>query len=237
MGGSAIPCSRWARCAAGAALLVTALACGQEPAPLPPVPRPPPPPEGRPLAVLTVQGFGEIQIELRPDEAPRTVANFVKLAESNFYDGTTFHRVIPDFVIQGGDPNSRDRDPRNDGEGGPGWTILDEPNGLGHERGALSMANRGPNTGGSQFFLVLRDIPHLNPRHTVFGKVVAGMDVVDRIAAVETDLYGRHGPRNRPLENVVVEHVRIEHREEEDGASGDAPAPGAAGGGQAGPPG
>jgi cyclophilin family peptidyl-prolyl cis-trans isomerase len=168
-------------------------------------------PGGFELTVLQVKDLGEIRIELLHQKAPKTVANFKKLAGESFYDGTTFHRVIPNFMIQGGDPNTKDRDPRNDGRGGPGYTIPDEINDTKHVRGVLSMANTGrPNTAGSQFFILVNDSPHLDGGYTAFGRVVEGMDVADRIVAVERDVYGRHGPRDRPLENVVLESVRIE---------------------------
>ncbi len=119
---------------------------------------------------------GTIELELDPRHAPRTVNNFVFLAKEGFYDGVTFHRVIADFVIQGGDPTGT-------GCGGPGYTFADELKGnpLIHEKGSISMANAGPNTNGSQFFITHSPQPHLNGRHTVFGKVVGGMDVVDAI--------------------------------------------------------
>lgn len=119
---------------------------------------------------------GDITIELFDKEAPNTVANFTKLIKEGFYGGLTFHRVIPGFVAQGGCPNGN-------GTGGPGYTIDDEliGNPHKHERGALSMAHRGPNTGGSQFFIVYEPQPHLDGVHTVFGKVVDGMDIVDAI--------------------------------------------------------
>lgn len=119
---------------------------------------------------------GDITIELFEKEAPGTVANFEKLIKEGFYDGLTFHRVILGFVAQGGCPNGN-------GTGGPGYTIKDEliGNPHKHERGALSMAHRGPNTGGSQFFIVYEPQPHLDGVHTVFGKVIEGMDVVDGI--------------------------------------------------------
>ena len=130
---------------------------------------------------------GTIVAELYDKEAPKTVANFEKLANEHFYDGVKFHRVIPDFVIQGGDPLSRDLPQGNPriGTGGPGYTIPDELKGNPHkhEEGALSMAHAGPNTGGSQFFIVLStpNTRHLNGVHTVFGKVVEGLDVVRQI--------------------------------------------------------
>ncbi len=119
---------------------------------------------------------GTIELELYPQHAPKTVNNFVFLAQEGFYDGVSFHRVISNFVIQGGDPTAT-------GSGGPGYRFGDETAGnpLRHERGAISMANAGPNTNGSQFFITHSPQPHLDGKHTVFGKVVQGMDVVDAI--------------------------------------------------------
>jgi len=119
---------------------------------------------------------GTIGIELYPEHAPKTVNNFVFLAQEGFYDDVTFHRVISDFMIQGGDPTGT-------GSGGPGYQFEDEVlgNPLKHERGVISMANAGPNTNGSQFFITHEPQPHLNGRHTVFGKVVEGLEVVDSI--------------------------------------------------------
>jgi cyclophilin family peptidyl-prolyl cis-trans isomerase len=171
---------------------------------------PEPPLATLPVAVLRVRDFGEIRIALRPDVAPKTVENFRKLATSGFYAGTTFHRVVPGFVIQGGDPNSKDRDPRNDGLGGPGYQIPEEPSGISHRRGVVSMANAGRGTGGSQFFILVSDAQQLDGAHTSFGRVVEGLDVVDAIAATERDQYGRRGPPDRPLKDVVVESVTIE---------------------------
>ncbi len=128
---------------------------------------------------------GDILIELFEDAAPRTVENFLELAEDGFYDGVRFHRVVPDFVVQGGCPHSRvPGDPRA-GTGGPGYTIPCELEGNPHkhEPGSLSMAHRGRDTGGSQFFICLGSQPHLDGEHTVFGKVVDGMDVVKKIEA------------------------------------------------------
>ena len=119
---------------------------------------------------------GPIRVELLPDKAPLTVANFVNLARRGFYDGLNFHRVIPEFMIQGGCPEGS-------GRGGPGYRFEDETdNGVAHERGVLSMANAGPNTNGSQFFITHVATPWLDGRHTVFGKVLEGLDVVDAIA-------------------------------------------------------
>ncbi|MEE2663032.1 MAG: peptidylprolyl isomerase [Myxococcota bacterium] len=168
-------------------------------------------PDGaHPHALIEVAGLGTIEIELYPELAPNTVANFQKLAAQGFYDGTTFHRVIPGFMIQGGDANTRNDDPRDDGAGGPGYTIEDEFSDAPHLRGAVSMANRGaPATGGSQFFIVHADSQHLDRDHSLFGRVVSGMDVVDRIAEVERDIAGRWGPKNRPIESLAMSKVRV----------------------------
>jgi peptidyl-prolyl cis-trans isomerase B (cyclophilin B) len=125
--------------------------------------------------------LGPIEIELFDDAAPKTVANFTKLAGEGYYDDLSFHRVIPDFMIQGGCPNG-------DGRGGPGYTFEDEFNDHKVVRGALAMANAGPNTNGSQFFIVTTDAaPWLDGKHTVFGRVTSGLDVVDAISAVDRD--------------------------------------------------
>ncbi len=119
---------------------------------------------------------GTVQIELQPEKAPLTVANFVNLARRGYYDGLNFHRVIPDFMVQGGCP-------QGSGTGGPGYRFEDEArNGLSHERGVLSMANAGPGTNGSQFFITHVACPWLDGKHTVFGKVLEGLDVVDSVA-------------------------------------------------------
>jgi cyclophilin family peptidyl-prolyl cis-trans isomerase len=201
---------------AAAALLLAG--CGGDERAAPEAPRAPAPNTAairdvpHDVAVLTIRRLGEIRIELLPELAPKTVANFVKLADAGFYDGTQFHRVIPGFMIQGGDPNTRQDDPRKYGKGGPGYTIEDEFNDLSHERGVVSMANTGtPNTGGSQFFILHGDAPHLDGHHAAFGRVVAGMDIVDAITERPRDTYGRYGPRDRPYPDpVVVESVRIE---------------------------
>ena len=124
---------------------------------------------------------GDIVVELYPEHAPKTVNNFVVLARDGFYDGIVFHRVISNFMVQGGDPTGT-------GSGGPGYKFEDEfdNNPLRHERGVLSMANAGPNTNGSQFFITHTPQPHLDNRHTVFGRVVDGMDVVDAIQQGDT---------------------------------------------------
>jgi peptidyl-prolyl cis-trans isomerase B (cyclophilin B) len=140
---------------------------------------------------------GAIAIELFDDDAPKTVANFLKLAGDGFYDGVIFHRVIPDFMIQGGDPTGT-------GSGGPGYQFEDEFNDNKVVRGALAMANAGPNTNGSQFFIVTTGAASwLDGKHTVFGRVTGGMDVVDAISALETDA------RDRPRSDVVIERVEL----------------------------
>ena len=140
---------------------------------------------------------GPIEVELFDDDAPKTVENFRKLAQDGFYNGVTFHRVIPDFMIQGGDPTGT-------GMGGPGYTFEDEFNEHKVERGALAMANAGPNTNGSQFFIVTTEAaPWLDGKHTVFGRVTNGMDVVDTISGLETDA------RDKPREDVVIERVDL----------------------------
>lgn len=131
---------------------------------------------GSPIRLTMETTKGSIELELYPEHAPVTVNNFVFLAREGFYDGVSFHRVIPDFVIQGGDPTGT-------GMGGPGYKFEDETRGnpLRHETGTLSMANAGPNTNGSQFFITHSPQPHLDGKHTVFGRVLQGQDVVDAI--------------------------------------------------------
>ena len=140
---------------------------------------------------------GPVEIELFPEDAPKTVDNFTRLAGDGYYDGLAFHRVIPDFMIQGGCP-------RGDGTGGPGYEFEDEFNEHRVVRGALAMANSGPNTNGSQFFIVTAgDASWLDGKHTVFGQVVSGQDVVDRISQVPRDA------GDRPLEPILIESVEL----------------------------
>ena len=140
---------------------------------------------------------GPIELELFDEDAPKTVANFVKLAGEGFYDGIVFHRVIPDFMIQGGDPTGT-------GTGGPGYTFEDEINPHPVARGALAMANAGPDTNGSQFFIVTAEAcPWLDGKHTVFGRVSGGMEAVDEISGVEV------GPDDKPRAAVVIERVEL----------------------------
>jgi peptidyl-prolyl cis-trans isomerase B (cyclophilin B) len=144
-----------------------------------------------------VTNHGEIRLELFDDDAPKTVDNFRTLARDGFYDGLIFHRVIPDFMIQGGCPEGT-------GTGGPGYTFEDEINDHKVVRGALAMANAGPDTNGSQFFIVTTEAaPWLDGKHTVFGRVADGMDVVDTIERQPTDA------RDRPREEARIEHVEV----------------------------
>ena len=156
-----------------------------------------------PIAVFETNQ-GTFEVELFEDKAPITVKNFTDLAEKGFYDGLIFHRVIDGFMIQGGDPNGT-------GTGGPGYTIPDEfHKDLKHDsEGVLSMANAGPNTGGSQFFITLAPTPWLDGHHAIFGKVVKGMDVVRAIGKVDTDF------QDKPLSKVVMEKVTIRREEKE----------------------
>jgi peptidyl-prolyl cis-trans isomerase A (cyclophilin A) len=159
---------------------------------------------------------GNFTVRLFEEEAPRTVENFVGLAEGSkewsdprtnqkvqkpYYDGTIFHRVIDGFMIQGGDPLGQ-------GIGGPGYNFADEfhPKRRHNKAGIMSMANRGPNTNGGQFFITLAPTPHLDDRHTVFGEVVDGMDVISKIGRMQT------GDRDRPVKDIVIQHVIIEKR-------------------------
>ncbi len=141
---------------------------------------------------------GSFKIELYADKAPLTVGNFIKLVDQGFYNGLIFHRVIPDFMIQCGCPHGT-------GRGGPGWTIRDElhPDLKHDSKGILSMANAGPNTGGSQFFVTVAPTPWLDKHHSIFGKVVEGLDVIDTIAKVDT------GRNDKPLQDVVINKITI----------------------------
>lgn len=153
------------------------------------------------MITITMANGKKIKIELYPDTAPITVENFIKLVRDGFYDGLTFHRVIPGFMIQGGCPNGT-------GTGGPGWHIKGEfasngvENPLKHTRGVISMARAmDPDSAGSQFFIMHQDAPHLDGQYAAFGKVVEGMDIVDEIASVQTDF------RDKPLKPQVMEKV------------------------------
>lgn len=157
-----------------------------------------------PIVTITMEDGGVIKVELYPDKAPNTVNNFISLVNHNFYDGLIFHRVISGFMIQGGDPEGT-------GMGGPGYSIKGEfsqnrfNNDLKHERGVISMArSMMPDSAGSQFFIMHQDAPHLDGAYAAFGKVIEGMDVVDRIADTATDY------SDRPREDQVMETVTVE---------------------------
>ncbi len=154
--------------------------------------------------VKFVTNQGEFTIDFNHDKAPNTVGNFIKLAQAGFYDGQRFHRVIEGFMIQSGDPNSKDLNKQHLwGTGGPGYNFEDEFSDLSNVTGTISMANSGPNTNGSQFFINTNDNVFLNGKHSVFGKVSSGMDVVMKISQVETDT------ADRPLSDVVVEKLEL----------------------------
>nr|WP_246569577.1 peptidylprolyl isomerase [Lentibacillus saliphilus] len=157
-----------------------------------------------PTATIQMKDGGQIKIELYPDVAPNTVANFVSLAEDGFYDGLIFHRVIPGFMIQGGDP-------KGNGTGGPGYTIKGEfssndfKNDLAHDRGVVSMARAGhPDSAGSQFFIVVKDASHLDGDYATFGKVIDGMESVDEVVSVDRD------QTDKPLEDQVIESITVD---------------------------
>lgn len=147
--------------------------------------------------------FGKIELKFFADVAPNHVNNFIELAKKGFYDGTTFHRVIPGFMIQGGDPNSKDPDKSRHGTGGPGYTVKAEFNSKPHKRGTLSMArSANPDSAGSQFFICVADSPFLDRQYTVFGEVVSGIDVVDKIVSQPRD--SRDNPKDRIEMKVKV---------------------------------
>ncbi len=159
--------------------------------------------------VVIKTSMGNITIQLADDKAPKHAANFRKLAKEGFYAGTTFHRVIPGFIIQGGDPNSKGDDRSKDGLGGPGYTI-DAEIGLTHNRGVIAAARQGDavnparKSNGSQFYITVAATPSLDGQYTVFGKVVKGMDVVDKIAAVPRD------SNDNPIQKVLIKNVIVQ---------------------------
>jgi cyclophilin family peptidyl-prolyl cis-trans isomerase len=155
-------------------------------------------------AAILKTNLGDIEIEFYGADSPKTVNNFLKLAKSGFYDGTRFHRVIKDFMIQGGDPNSKDDDWSNDGMGGPGYKFEDEFNSHPLVRGSLAMANSGPNTNGSQFFIVTApSTPWLDGKHTNFGQVIKGMEIVDKIEASEVNA------DDHPLKDAEIKSIEL----------------------------
>jgi cyclophilin family peptidyl-prolyl cis-trans isomerase len=155
--------------------------------------------------IVTLEtSLGNIELELYPSKAPKTVENFVTLAKKGFYENTKFHRVIKNFMIQGGDPYTKGEDTSVYGTGGPGYKFADEQNDLQMVRGMIAMANSGPNTNGSQFFIVtIKEAEWLTGKHTIFGKVVSGMEVVDKIEASKT------GPNDQPIVPVIVNKVIV----------------------------
>lgn len=158
------------------------------------------------VAVLDTS-LGKIVIEFFPNAAPKHVANFKQLARSGFYNGTQFHRVIPGFMIQGGDPNSKDTDFSDDGTGKSGQLLKAEFTSIPHKRGIVSMARGGdPDSASCQFFIVHKDSPHLDNQYSVFGQVVNGLDTLDKIAGVKT------GSRDHPVTPVILKKVTIEQR-------------------------
>ena len=164
------------------------------------------------VAVIETK-FGRMVIEFDVENAPVHSANFKKLANAGYYDGITFHRIISGFMIQGGDINSRDDDPTNDGSGGPGYTLGAEIHNV-HKKGTVAAARTGNNvnperrSSGSQFYICHVDIPHLDGEYSAYGQVIEGLDVVDKIAAVRT------GPGNKPLEDVVMQRVYMTTKSE-----------------------
>ena len=154
--------------------------------------------------VVLKTNFGDIVLELFSADAPKTVENFIKLSKSGFYNGTKFHRVIKGFMIQGGDPNSKDDDWSDDGMGGPGYKFEDEINSHKLARGTLAMANAGANTNGSQFFVITAEsTPWLDGKHTAFGKVLSGLDIVDKIESVKVN------ENDHPIDDVVINSIEI----------------------------
>ena len=149
---------------------------------------------------------GKIVFALKPEIAPKACENFIGLVQKGYYDGVTFHRVIKGFMIQGGDPYTKGDDTSVYGTGGPGYSFADEPSDLSIVRGVIAMANSGPNTNGSQFFIVTAaQAPWLDGKHTVFGKVISGMDIVDKIESVRTT----GSPYDRPITAVLLKKVSI----------------------------
>ena len=151
------------------------------------------------IKAIIQTGFGDISLRFFPEVAPNHVDNFISLSEKGFYDRTIFHRVIPGFMIQGGDPNSKSKDKTRHGTGGPGYYLKAEFNDRPHKKGTLSMARTSiPDTAGSQFFICAEKVPHLDGQYTVFGEVTAGMDVVEKIVSAPRD------QRDNPLKRIVM---------------------------------
>ena len=162
------------------------------------------------LEIATGGSLGTIEIELMPELAPKSVQRIIELAGDGYYDGTTFHRVIPGFMIQGGDPNSRDHDPSNDGQGGSDADLPDEFSAAPFARGVVALANHGHQKSNSrQFFIMQSSDSTLNGRYTVVGRVVSGIELVDQIATTATDKVGRWGPKDRPLGNMQIQRATV----------------------------
>lgn len=162
------------------------------------------PPKELPIATIVIKNYGTIEAELYPHIAPNTVNNFISLANNGFYDGLTFHRIIKDFMIQGGDPNGN-------GSGGPGYSIKGEftknkfKNDLKHTEGVLSMArSQNKNSGGSQFFIMTKDSPHLDGQYAAFGKIIKGIDIVHEIENIKT------GNNDKPEKDIVIESIKVD---------------------------
>ena len=159
--------------------------------------------------------FGKMVIEFFDKDAPKTAANFIKLAKDSFYDGTAFHRIMAGFMIQGGDPLSKNPDNPNVGSGGPGYQIAAEFNTNKHVLGVVSMArSNDPNSAGSQFFICLGDAPFLDGKYTAFGKLIAGVDVLKKIGSVPTKMNASGSEKSVPEQRVGIEHVKIATRQE-----------------------
>jgi cyclophilin family peptidyl-prolyl cis-trans isomerase len=159
--------------------------------------------------VVIETDLGEIEFGLFGDVAPENVENIVKLVKKDFYNGTTFHRVVPDFVIQGGDPLTKDDNPANDGTGGPGYYLKDEySKDVKHLEGTVALAKAADNQNGSQFYICLKAVPFLDGRYTIVGQVIKGMDVAHKIEKVKTQ-------RERPIENVTMKKVYMKEKGEE----------------------
>ena len=169
--------------------------------------------EANTTRVRLTTSHGDMVVEFFPDKAPNHVENFISLAKQGFYDGTKFHRTIPGFMIQGGDPNTKQPEGMGNrwGTGGPGWTIDAEFNDVHHERGIVSMARaQDPNSAGSQFFIVHGEAGFLDNQYTAFGRVTAGLEVVDAIAGAPVEAAGGRGEASSPVTPVRVQSVRIE---------------------------
>ncbi len=167
-------------------------------------------PKSDEVAIIDVDGFGRIVLGFFPEKAPNHVKNFIDLAKSGFYNGTTFHRIIPGFMIQGGDPNTKDDDPSNDGMGGPSTRVNAEFNDLKHLAGTLSMArSQDPNSAGSQFFICHKAAPFLDHQYTIFGQVLSGMEVVDKIVNAPRGSNDNPFATNSPKRQKIAMKVTI----------------------------